>query len=72
MERATIEEIVKDKNDSISFEELYKFFNEKLVDLYKKDKAIPVFDYDDIRYSAMIDFIYNIMPSLRDEINLNE
>ena len=41
---------------------------QKLDELYKKDRDTPLFDYDQIRYSAMIDLIYEIMPSLRQEL----
>ena len=62
----TIEDLIDEKNKK----ELCFFFNRKLKELYEKKKATPVFDYADIRYTAMIDLIYEIMPSLKVQFNL--
>jgi len=55
------------KDEDINHQEIYLFLNQKLNDLNEKEKATPLFDYEDIRYSAMIDLIYEIMPSLKEE-----
>lgn len=72
MERRTIEELMRDKNQNINYKDLRSFFNNKLDELYKKDKEIPLFDYDEIKYAAVIDFIYELVPSLRDEMKFGE
>ena len=72
MESKTIEELFQSNNKSIDFDGLSSFFNDKLNDLYMKEKGTNLLDFDEIRYSAMIDLIYEIMPSLRDEISLND
>jgi len=72
MESITIDKLVDGKKDSIDSDELRIFLNQKLEELYKKEKGTNLLDYDDIRYSAMIDLIYDIMPSLKDEIILND
>ena len=72
MEPITIDKLVDKENDSIDSKELHIFLNQKLEELYKKEKATPVFDYEDIRYSAMIDLIYDMMPSLRENIKLDD
>ena len=68
MELETIENLDDVKSKNIDHQKLYFFFNQKLKELYEKEKATPLFDYADIRYTAMIDLIYEIMPSLKDEI----
>ena len=68
MELETIEDLIDEKNKNIDYQELYFFFNQKLKELYEKEKVTPLFDYADIRYTAMIDLIYEIMPSLKEEI----
>ena len=70
MEIETIEELFNSKNNNVDYEELHAFFNKKLKELYEQDKSTPLMDYDDIRYSSQIDLIYELMPSLRNEINL--
>ncbi len=72
MENKTIDELFGTNNQKVDYEELHAFFNKKLNELYEKDKTTPLLDYDDIRYSSMIDFIYDIMPSLKDEIDLEK
>ena len=64
----TIENLKDIDNNNIDYEKLYSFMNQKLTELYKKEKTVPILDYQDIRYSAMIDFIYEIMPSLKKEL----
>ena len=71
MESITIDKLVGKNNDSVDLKELRFFLNQKLDELYKKDKGTPLFDYEDIRYSAMIDLIYDLMPSLREDIKLD-
>lgn len=68
MEVNTIEKLIDSNQKSIDYQELYSFFNQKLNELYQKDKVEPLFDYQEIRYSAMIDLIYEIMPSLKKDI----
>ena len=72
MESITIDKLVDEENDSIDSKELRFFLNQKLNELYEKDKTTPIFDYEDIRYSAMIDLIYDMMPSLREDIKLDD
>lgn len=72
MDSISIDKLVDEKKDSIDSEKLRMFLRQKLQELYKKEKDTNLFDYDDIRYSAMIDLIYEIIPSLRAEIILNE
>jgi len=69
MEFETIEDLIDGGGNNIDSQELYNFLNQKLKELYEKDKAEPLLDYSEIRYSAMIDLIYEIMPSLRNELN---
>jgi len=71
MEIETIEDLFKSDNNSINKKDLSTFFNKRLQELYIKDKKEPLFDYDEIRYSAIIDFIYEMMPSLKQEIDIN-
>jgi len=68
MKSETIEDLIGEKNKNINYQKLYFFFNRKIKEIYKKEKATPLFDYADIRYTAMIDLIYAIMPSLKEEI----
>ena len=70
MEFETIEELIDAGGKHIDSQELYDFLNQKLKELYEKDKAEPLQDYSEIRYSAMIDFLYELMPSLRNELEL--
>ena len=72
MEIRTIEELLDSKNQKVDYKELHTFFNQKLKELYKEDQQTPLLDYDDIRYSSKIDLIYDLMPSLRDEIKLKK
>ena len=72
MENKTIDELFGTNSQEVDYEKLHAFFNKKLNELYEKDKATPLLDYDDIRYSSMIEFIYDIMPSLKDEIDLKK
>ena len=72
MEFETIEELIDDGEKQIDSQELYDFLNQKLKELYEKDKAEPLQDYSEIRYSAMIDFLYELMPSLRNELELEK
>ena len=72
MELETIEDLIDVGGNHISSKELYDFLNQKLKGLYEKDKAEPLYDYSEIRYSAMIDLIYEIMPSLRNELELEK
>ena len=72
MEYETIDDIVNDKNSHVEYEALRLLLNQRLKELYEKEKETPLFDYADIRYSAMIDLIYDIMPSLRDEIDIEK
>jgi len=64
----TIENLTDGDKKNIDYEKLYSLMNKKLKDLYQKEKITPLFDYQEIRYSAMIDFIYEIMPSLKNEL----
>ena len=68
MRSETIDDLIDEKNKNIDYQKLYFFFNRKLKEIYKKEKVTPLFDYADIRYTAMIDLIYEIMPSLKKEI----
>ncbi len=68
MKTNTIENLVGEGENSIDYQKLYLFMNQKLDDLYKKEKVTPLFDYQDIQYSAMIDLIYEIMPSLKNKL----
>jgi len=70
MKIETIEDLMNSKNENISKKQLYEFFNYKLKELYDKDKSENIFDYDDIRYTAMIELIYELMPSLKNEIKI--
>ena len=72
MDLETIEDLINVGDNHISSKELYDFLNQKLKGLYEKDKAEPLYDYSEIRYSAMIDLIYEIMPSLRNELELEK
>ena len=72
MEFKTIEDLIDVGGKNIDSKELYEFLNNKLQDLYQKDKVEPLFDYSEIRYSAMIDLIYELMPSLRNEIEFEK
>ncbi len=72
MEFETIEELIDVGDNHINSKELYDFLNQKLKGLYEKDKAEPLYDYSEIRYSAMIDLIYELMPSLRNELELEK
>jgi len=71
MESITIDKLVDEKGESINAKDLRFFLNNKLDELYEKDKNIPLLDYEEIRSAAMIDLIYEIMPSLRQDIDLN-
>lgn len=66
MKSETIENLDDVKSGNVDHHELYFFFNQKLKELYEKEKVTPLFDYADIRYTAMIDLIYEIMPSLKE------
>lgn len=68
MEMKTIESLVDAEDKSIDCKELYTFLNQRLKELYEKERVTPLFDYADIRYSAMIDLLYEIMPSLKEEL----
>ncbi len=72
MASQSIENLVNRGDNSVSYKELYELLNQKLKELYSEKRAIPLLDYADIRYSAMIDLIYEMMPSLRDEMALKE
>ena len=72
MESKTIEDLINSKGQNIDYRDLHSFLNQKLKELYDKEKSTPLLDYSDIRNSAMIDLIYEIMPSLKDEIDLKE
>ena len=62
-----IDKLVNKNSMSIDYDDLQSFLNEKLNEIYAKEKITPLFDYADIRYSAMIDLLYEIMPSLKDK-----
>ena len=47
MESITIDKLVDEKDDSIDSKELRFFLNQKLNELYEKDKTTPIFDYKD-------------------------
>ncbi len=64
MELKTIEDIAN--NSELDITQLHYLLSEKLEELYEKEKDTNLFDYDQIRYSAMIDLIYDIMPSLKE------
>jgi hypothetical protein len=66
MEIKSIESLIDGKNNNIDYEKLHYFMSEKLNDLYNKGKTIPLGDYQDIKNSAIIDFIYEILPSLKE------
>jgi hypothetical protein len=68
MKVKTIEEFSDQNQRNIDYEKLEFFMREKLNELYQKEKTLPLFDYQEIRNSAMIDLIYEIMPSLKEEI----
>jgi hypothetical protein len=68
MKTKTIENLITKGENNIDYQKLYLFMNHKLDDLYKKEKITPLFDYQEIQYSAMIDLIYEIMPSLKNEL----
>jgi Ca2+-binding EF-hand superfamily protein len=71
MKPKTIEDLVDPEDDkSIEYQKLHRFLNQKLTELYEKEKATPLFDYLDIRYTAMIDLIYELMPSLKEELTV--
>jgi len=72
MEFETIDDLISVGGKNIDSDELYNFLNTKLNELYQKDKKEPLYDYSEIRYSAMIDLIYELMPSLRKEIELEK
>ena len=72
MELETIEELIDVGGNHINSKELYDFLNQKLKDLYEKDEAEPLQDYSEIRYAAMIDLIYELMPSLRNELEFEK
>jgi len=67
MKNNIIEDLIDDNKNKIDFQKLQFFMNEKLNELYQKEKTTPLFDYHDIRYSAMIDLIYEMMPSLKSQ-----
>ena len=66
----TIEDLVD--SESISYQDLQLLFREKLNELYEKDQTIPLFDYLDIRYSAMIDLLCELMPSIKQNLEIND
>lgn len=68
----SIDDIVNDKNNNIDYETLRDLLNQRLKELYDEEKKTPLLDYADIQNSAKIDLIYDIMPSLKDEINLED
>ena len=68
MKIKTIDNLIEKGENNIDYQKLYLFMNQKLDDIYQKEKIIPLFDYQDIRYSAMIDLIYEIMPSLKKDL----
>ena len=72
MKHNNIEELVDKNSNSISYGELQDLLDTKLEELYKKGKITNLLDYDDIRNSAMIGLIYELMPSLKDKIDLEE
>ena len=69
MSTKTIEDLV-DSNKMINSDELHYLLSKKLNELYEKDKENPLFDYAEIKYSAMIDLIYELMPTLKDDLEL--
>ena len=72
MEFETIEELIDVGGKKIDSQELHDFLNHKLKELYEKDRQENLFDYSEIRYSAMIDLLYELMPSLRNELELEK
>jgi len=72
MEFETIEDLIDVGGKHIDSQELHDLLNHKLKELYEKDRQENLFDYSEIRYSAMIDLIYEIMPSLRNELELEK
>ena len=68
MEYRTIEELIDVDKQTIDSKELYDFFTQKLDELFKKDKAEPLLDCAEIQYAAMIDFMYELMPTLRHQL----
>ena len=72
MKMENIDDLVDSKSMNISYQELKSLLNNKLDELYKKEKVTPLLDYEDIQHSAKIDLILEIMPSLRDEIKIDE
>ena len=57
-------------NEKVSREELSIYFNKKLEELFEKEKGSNLMDFDEIQYSAKIDLIYELMPSLKDKIRV--
>ena len=68
METRTIEDLFS-QNQPIQSQDLRQFLNNKLTELYDREKQEPLFDYAQIRYSAMIDLVYEMMPTLREELD---
>jgi len=68
MRYENIDDLIQDKKENINKNDIEIFLNKKLEELYDKQKKEPLFDYSEIKYSAMIDLIYEIMPSLRRQI----
>lgn len=66
MKEKTIDDI-SNAQRTIDYHELQLFMHEKLKELYDKDRQTPLFDYEQIRYSAMIDLLHELMPSLKEE-----
>ena len=71
MESITIDKLVDKESGIIDQKDLRIFLNQKLDELYNNEKETNMFDFEDIRYSAMIDLIYEMMPSLRENIKLD-
>jgi hypothetical protein len=68
MKYETIDDLIQDKKENINKDDIEIFLSKKLEELYGKQREEPLFDYSEIKYSAMIDLIYEIMPSLRRDI----
>ena len=71
-EISNIDNLVQGVNNNINYDELIAFFDKKIKELYEKERMTNLFDQDNIRYSAMIDVLYEMMPSLKDELKLKE
>ncbi len=68
MKIETIDEMVSSQSKTVDFEELQSLFQQKLDLLCEQDGSVALLDYENIRHSAQIELLCELMPSLRKTI----